>query len=221
VSGTGKTMAASVMARELQLDLYKIDLSTVVSKYIGETEKNLSRIFDEADYSSAILFFDEADALFGKRSEVKDAHDRYANLEVAFLLQKIEQFSGLAVLGTNISRNIDAAFVRRMQHIVEFPFPDAEHRERIWRGMFPREAPVAEDVDFTFMARQFDLSGGNIRNVVTSAAFLAAEQSMPIAMKHLVHATGREYQKLGKLPSRTDFGDHFNVLSAMADGTRV
>jgi hypothetical protein len=221
VSGTGKTMAASVMARELQLDLYKIDLSTVVSKYIGETEKNLSRIFDEADYSSAILFFDEADALFGKRSEVKDAHDRYANLEVAFLLQKIEQFSGLAVLGTNISRNIDAAFVRRMQHIVEFPFPDAEHRERIWRGMFPREAPVAGDVDFTFLARQFDLSGGNIRNVVTAAAFLAAEQSMPIAMKHLVHATGREYQKLGKLPSRTDFGDHFNVLSAMADGTRV
>jgi AAA+ superfamily predicted ATPase len=221
VSGTGKTMAASVMARELQLDLYKIDLSTVVSKYIGETEKNLSRIFDEADYSSAILFFDEADALFGKRSEVKDAHDRYANLEVAFLLQKIEQFSGLAVLGTNISRNIDAAFVRRMQHIVEFPFPDAEHRERIWRGMFPHEAPVAQDVDFAFLARQFDLSGGNIRNVVTAAAFLAAEQRQAITMKHLVHATGREYQKLGKLPSRTDFGDHFSVLSAMADGTRV
>ncbi|MCU1332241.1 MAG: ATPase [Candidatus Angelobacter sp.] len=221
VSGTGKTMAASVMARELQLDLYKIDLSTVVSKYIGETEKNLSRIFDEADYSSAILFFDEADALFGKRSEVKDAHDRYANLEVAFLLQKIEQFSGLAVLGTNISRNIDAAFVRRMQHIVEFPFPDAEHRERIWRGMFPHEAPVAQDVDFAFLARQFDLSGGNIRNVVTAAAFLAAEQHQAITMKHLVHATGREYQKLGKLPSRTDFGDHFSVLSAMADGTRV
>ena len=220
-SGTGKTMAASVLARELQLELYKIDLSTVVSKYVGETEKNLSRIFDEADYSSAILFFDEADALFGKRSEVKDAHDRYANLEVAFLLQKIEQFSGLAVLGTNISRNIDAAFVRRMQHIVEFPFPDADYRERIWRGMFPHEAPLGVDVDFSFLARQFELSGGNIRNVVIAAAFLAAEQNQPISMNHLVHATGREYQKMGKLPSKADFGDHFSVLSAITDGSRV
>ena len=217
LSGTGKTMAASVLARELNLELYKIDLSSVVSKYIGETEKNLNRIFDEAEYSSAVLFFDEADALFGKRSEVKDAHDRHANIEVAFLLQRIEQFSGLAILATNISRNMDSAFTRRMQHIVEFPFPDAGYRERIWRGMFPAQAPLAEDVDIPFLARQFDLSGGHIRNVVMGAAFLAAEQQQPISMRHLVQATGREYQKIGKLPSRAEFLGHFDVISTMAN----
>jgi hypothetical protein len=221
LSGTGKTMAASVLARELSLDLYKIDLSSVVSKYVGETEKNLSRVFDEAEYSSAVLFFDEADALFGKRSEVKDAHDRYANFEVAFLLQRIEQFSGLAILATNISRNIDPAFARRMQHTIEFPFPDIAHRERIWRAMFPPEAPLAPDVDFPFLARQFELSGGNIRNVVTGAAFLAAQNGRTISMEHLTRATGREYQKMGKLPSKSDFGDHFGVLSAMNDGGRA
>ena len=215
LSGTGKTMSASVLARELNLDLYKIDLSTVVSKYIGETEKNLGRIFDEAEYSSAVLFFDEADALFGKRSEVKDAHDRYSNIEVAFLLQRVEQFSGLAILATNISRNIDTAFVRRMQHIVEFPFPDAAHRERIWRGMFPQEAPLGADVDFPFLARQFELSGGNIRNVVMGAAFLAAEDRRPISMQHLTRATGREFQKMGKLPSKAEFREHFETISSI------
>jgi hypothetical protein len=215
VSGTGKTMAASVLARELNLDLYKIDLSSVVSKYVGETEKNLSRIFDEAEHSSAVLFFDEADALFGKRSEVKDAHDRFANIEVAFLLQRMEDFSGLAILATNISRNIDAAFVRRLQHVVEFPFPDTARRERIWRGMFPPEAPLAADVDIPFLARQFELSGGNIRNVVTAAAFLAAAEGRPISMEHLAQATGREFQKMGKLPSRAEFREHFDVISAM------
>lgn len=215
LSGTGKTMAASVLARELNLDLYKIDLSGVVSKYVGETEKNLSRIFDEAEYSSAILFFDEADALFGKRSEVKDAHDRYANIEVAFLLQRMEQFSGLAILATNISRNIDAAFARRMQHIVEFPFPDPPHRERIWRGVFPSQAPLAADVDFSFLARQFELSGGNIRNVAMAAAFLAAGNGRVISMEHFTRAIGREYQKLGKLPSKAEFREHFPVISAM------
>jgi hypothetical protein len=221
LSGTGKSMAASVLARELSLDLYKIDLSGVVSKYVGETEKNLSRIFDEAEYSSAVLFFDEADALFGKRSEVKDAHDRYSNIEVAFLLQRMEQFSGLAILATNISRNIDAAFVRRMQHIVEFPFPEAAHRERIWRGMFPPEAPLDPDVDFSFLARQFELSGGNIRNVVTAAAFMAAEKGRPISMEHLARATGREFQKMGKLPSKAEFRGYFDVISAMADDART
>jgi hypothetical protein len=220
-SGTGKTMAASVLARELNLDLYKIDLSSVVSKYVGETEKNLNRIFDEAEYSSAVLFFDEADALFGKRTEVKDAHDRYANIEVAFLLQRMEQFSGLAILATNISRNIDPAFARRMQHVLEFPFPDVAYRERIWRGMFPPQAPQAADVDFAFLARQFELSGGNIRNVVTSAAFLAAEQGRPISMQHLVQATGREFQKSGKLPSKAEFLHHFGTLSTMVDDGRA
>lgn len=221
LSGTGKTMAASVLARELKLDLYKIDLSSVVSKYVGETEKNLSRVFDEAEYSSAVLFFDEADALFGKRSEVKDAHDRYANFEVAFLLQRIEQFSGLAILATNISRNIDPAFARRMQHTIEFPFPDTVHRERIWRAMFPSEAPLASDVDFPFLARQFELSGGNIRNVVTGAAFLAAQNGRTITMEHLTRATGREYQKMGRLPSKSDFGDYFGILSTMTDDARA
>jgi MoxR-like ATPase len=221
LSGTGKTMAASVLTRELELDLYKIDLSKVVSKYIGETEKNLGRIFDEAEHSSAVLFFDEADALFGKRSEVKDAHDRYANIEVAFLLQRMEEFSGLAILATNISRNIDAAFARRMQYVVEFPFPDAAHRERIWRGTFPPEAPLAAGVDFSFLARQFELSGGNIRNVVTAAAFLAAEKGLPISMEHLARATAREFQKMGKLPSKAEFRGHFDVIAAMVDDGRT
>ena len=141
-------MAAEVIARELQLDLYKIDLSQVVSKYIGETEKNLHQIFREAQSSSAILFFDEADALFGKRSEVKDAHDRYANIEISYLLQKMEEYDGIAILATNLRRNMDDAFVRRLRFIIEFPFPDEEYRERIWRVTFPREAPLASDVDF-------------------------------------------------------------------------
>jgi SpoVK/Ycf46/Vps4 family AAA+-type ATPase len=213
VSGTGKTMAASVLSRSLGLELYKIDLSSIVSKYVGETEQNLRRIFDEAEHSSAVLFFDEADALFGKRSEVKDAQDRYANIEVAYLLQKMEQFSGLAILATNLSRNIDSAFLRRMQHVVEFPFPDPAHRERIWRGMFPAAAPLGNDVDFPFLSRQFELSGGNIRNAVTAGAFLAAELEQPISMEHLVQAIGREMQKMGKLPSRAEFQNHFEVIS--------
>lgn len=215
VSGTGKTMAAGVLARNLGLELYKVDLSTIISKYVGETEQNLRRIFDEAEHSNVVLFFDEADALFGKRSEVKDAQDRYANLEVAYLLQKMEQFSGLAILATNLNRNIDSAFVRRMQHIVEFPFPDAVHRERIWRGMFPEPAPVGDDVDFSFLSRQFELTGGNIRNAVTAGAFLAAESGRPISMEHLVQGVGREMQKLGKLPSRAEFQAHFGVISKL------
>jgi len=213
-SGTGKTMAAGIIARALSLDLYKIDLSSVVSKYIGETEKQLSQIFQEAGSSNAILFFDEADALFGKRSEVKDAHDRYANVEVAYLLQKMEEYEGIVILATNFRRNMDDAFTRRMHHIVEFPFPDADCRERIWKGLVPAAAPLADDVNFGFLARQFELSGGNIRNVALAAAFLAAESGGKICMEHFIHGTARELQKLGKLPSRSEFREYYDLLRA-------
>jgi ATP-dependent 26S proteasome regulatory subunit len=211
-SGTGKTMAAGIIARALALDLYKIDLSSVISKYIGETEKQLSQIFHEAASSNAILFFDEADALFGKRSEVKDAHDRYANVEVAYLLQKMEEYEGVVILATNFRRNMDEAFTRRMHHIVEFPFPDADLRERIWKGLVPETAPLAVGVDFAFLARQFELSGGNIRNVALSAAFLAAECGGEICMEHFIRATARELQKLGRLPTRSEFREFYDLL---------
>ncbi len=196
--GTGKTMAAEVIARELDLDLYSIDLSQVVSKYIGETEKNLHGLFSEAQTSHAILFFDEADALFGKRSEVKDAHDRYANIEVGYLLQKMEEYEGIAILATNLRQHLDEAFVRRMQFIVEFPFPDEEHRRRIWEVTFPREAPVAEQVDFALLAREVKLAGGNIKNIGLAAAFYAAGDGGLIRMPHLIKAARREFQKLGR-----------------------
>jgi ATP-dependent 26S proteasome regulatory subunit len=215
-SGTGKTMAAGIIARGLALDLYKIDLSSVVSKYIGETEKQLSQIFHEAGSSNAILFFDEADALFGKRSEVKDAHDRYANVEVAYLLQKMEEYEGIVILATNFRRNMDDAFTRRMHHIVEFPFPDADLRERIWKGLIPAGAPLSADVNFGFLARQFELSGGNIRNVALAAAFLAAESGGEICMEHFILGTARELQKLGKMPSRSEFREYYDLLRSSA-----
>jgi Winged helix domain, variant/ATPase family associated with various cellular activities (AAA) len=204
-SGTGKTMAAGVMARDLGLDLYKIDLSSVVSKYIGETEKNLDRIFRAAQTSNAILFFDEADALFGKRSEVKDAHDRYANIEVSYLLQKMEEHEGAVILASNLSRNIDEAFSRRVHYVVEFPLPDEIHREKLWRGMFPAQAPCGEDVDFRFLARQFSLAGGDIQNVALDAAFLAAQDGQVIAMRQLITAMARQMIKQGQIPSATQF----------------
>jgi DNA polymerase III delta prime subunit len=197
-SGTGKTMAAEVLAHELGLDLYAIDLSQLVSKYIGETEKNLHRIFEEAAATSAILFFDEADALFGKRSEVKEAHDRYANVEISYLLQKMEEFEGIVILASNLRQNIDAAFLRRLQHIVEFPLPDAEHRRRIWQGVFPAAAPLAPDVDLALLARELDLTGGSIRSVAVGAAFAAAADGRVIGRAHLAHAARREYAKLGR-----------------------
>src|SRR5262249_15587665 len=158
---TGKTMCAEIIAGDLGLDLFKIDLSCVVSKYIGETERNLSRIFDEAPTSNSILFFDEADALFGRRSEVKDAHDRYANIEINYLLQKLEEYEGIIILATNLKGNMDAAFARRLQHVVEFPFPDEAQRGRIWARVFPERTPLRDDVNFTFLARRFELAGGN------------------------------------------------------------
>ena len=211
-SGTGKTMAAEVIARELGLDLYKIDLSAVVSKYIGETEKNLNRVFTEAEHSNAILFFDEADALLGKRSEVKDAHDRYANIEIAYLLQKMEEYEGITILAPNLRKNIDEAFTRRIRFIVEFPFPDETHRRRIWQAIWPHATPLATEVDLDFMARQFKLTGGNIRNIALTAAFYAADNGKAVGMKHLIRATKREFQKMSKQCLKSDFGEYYELL---------
>jgi ATP-dependent 26S proteasome regulatory subunit len=196
--GTGKTMAAEVMARELHLDLYRVDLSQVVSKYIGESEKNLDKIFTAAENSNAILFFDEADALFGKRSEVRDSHDRYANIEISYLLQKMEEYQGISILATNLRQNLDDAFMRRLQAVVEFPFPDEEYRTRIWKNVFPREAPLSPDVDFAVLAREVRLAGGNIKNMALTAAFSAAADGGLIAMEHLIQAANREHQKIGR-----------------------
>ncbi|MDT8307825.1 MAG: ATP-binding protein, partial [Anaerolineae bacterium] len=204
-SGTGKTMAADVMAGELGLELYKIDLSAVVSKYIGETEKNLNQIFHEAETSNAILFFDEADALFGKRSEVRDSHDRYANVEISYLLQRMEAFDGAVILATNLRANLDEAFTRRLHYVVEFPFPEADDRERIWQVNVPPDVPLADDVEWAELAQRFRIAGGNIRNIILAAAFLAAEEESPLALRHLLHAARREYQKLGRLINETLF----------------
>jgi len=198
-SGTGKTLAAEVIAHDLGLLLYKIDLSAVVSKYIGETEKNLSVIFDEAHQSNAVLFFDEADALFGKRSEVKDAHDRYANLEVAYLLQQLEIYEGVAILATNLRQNLDEAFTRRLSFLVDFPFPEREYREKLWVSHFPSEAPLGMDVDLYELSDRFSLAGGNIRNAAIASAYLAAADGGQITMAHLRHAIKREHQKMGRL----------------------
>jgi len=196
VSGTGKTMAAEVLANELQLDLYRIDLSQVVSKYIGETEKNLRRVFDAAEEGGAILLFDEADALFGKRTEVRDSHDRYANIEVSYLLQRMESYRGLAILTTNMKSVLDTAFLRRIRFIVHFPFPDMSHRAEIWRRIFPFETPT-ENLDNSKLAR-LNIAGGNIRNIALHAAFLAADAGQPVGMRHLLHAARGEYAKLEK-----------------------
>ncbi|MBE7555650.1 MAG: ATP-binding protein [Anaerolineales bacterium] len=202
--GTGKTMAAEVIAGELGLDLYKIDLSTVVSKYIGETEKNLERIFHEAASSNAILFFDEADAIFGKRSEVKDAHDRYANIEVSYLLQRMEAYDGVTILATNLRANLDEAFTRRLQFAVDFPFPEEADRLRIWQALFPPEVPHDPNLDFDLLARRFKLAGGSIRNVIINAAFLASADGGRVMMPHLLHGVRRELQKMGRLVGEDD-----------------
>jgi len=208
--GTGKTMAAEAIAGELGLDLYRIDLSQIISKYIGETEKNLRRLFREAENSSAVLLFDEADALFGKRSEVKDSHDRHANTEVAYLLQKMEEYEGMSILATNLQHNMDEAFARRMAFRIEFPIPEMEHRHRLWLSMFPAEAPREPDIDFAFLARNIRLSGGNIKNAVLTAAYLAAEEAAPIGMRHLIAAVKQEFDKLGKLCLHEDFGPYYD-----------
>jgi hypothetical protein len=216
-SGTGKTMAAQVLANELGLELYRVDLATVVSKYIGETEKNLDRIFAAAEGSNAILFFDEADALFGKRSGVSDAHDRYANIEVAYLLQKMEGYAGAVILATNFRSNIDNAFLRRLDFVIDFPFPEADDRRRIWELLLPEQAPVGDDVDLDFLATRFKLSGGGIRNCSLAAAFIAAEESGVIGMEHLVRAVALEYGKLGRLTLEADF-ERFHGVIRPANG---
>jgi hypothetical protein len=211
-SGTGKTMAGQVLASDLGLDLYRLDLATVVSKYIGETEKNLDRVFAAAEGSNAILFFDEADALFGKRSEVRDAHDRYANIEVAYLLQKMEGYPGAVILATNFRQNMDDAFLRRLDVVVDFPFPKPEDRERIWKLVLPDTAPMAGDIDITFLAERFKLSGGSIRNCSLTAAFMAADAGGSIGMEHLVRAVALEYGKLGRLTIEPDFDQFYELI---------
>ncbi|MFE2213959.1 ATP-binding protein [Streptomyces canus] len=201
-SGTGKTLAAEVMAKELGLDLFVIDLSQVVSKYIGETEKNLRRVFDAAERGGALLLFDEADALFGKRSEVKDSHDRYANLEVSYLLMRMEAYRGLAVLTTNMKNALDTAFLRRIRFVVDFPFPAEDERAEIWRRVLPPQAPV-KDIDPSLLA-QLTVAGGSIRNIALSGAFLAAEEGDRLQMRHMLAAARTEYLKLERSLTPTE-----------------
>ncbi len=202
-SGTGKTMAAEVLARDLNLDLYRIDLSQVVNKYIGETEKNLRRLFDAADESGVILFFDEADALFGKRSEVKDSHDRYANIETNYLLQRLESYRGLAILATNLKSSLDAAFLRRLRFVVDFPFPTASLRKQMWKRAFPSDTPV-ENLDLDHLAK-WNLTGGSIFNIALNAAYAAASLGTPVTMENLMSAGRSEYRKLQKPINASDF----------------
>ena len=204
-SGTGKTMSAAVIARSIGMDIWKIDLSSVVSKYIGETEKNLSKVFSAASDGDTILFFDEADAIFGKRSDVKDAHDRYSNIEVAYLLQKIEEFEGISILASNFARNIDQAFARRLAYVIEFPLPDPQLRESLWRKAFPASMPVRGAIDHIFLGQQFALSGGDIRAASLDAAFLAASDGGAVTMDHVIRAVSRQMVKQGKVPSSLGF----------------
>jgi AAA+ superfamily predicted ATPase len=202
-SGTGKTMAAEVIANELRLNLYRIDLSSVVSKYIGETEKNLRRLFDGAEDGGAILFFDEADALFGKRSQVRDSHDRYANIEVNYLLQRMEAYQGLAILSTNLKSDMDEAFSRRFRFIINFPFPDRAARDRLWRQIYPPETPLAR-LDYDYLA-QFEMAGGNIQNAALNAAFQAAQHRMPVTMQLILSGIRAEFLKTDRLIDEATF----------------
>lgn len=209
-SGTGKTMAAEVIANDLKLNLYRIDLSSVVSKYIGETEKNLRRLFDAAEEGGAILFFDEADSLFGKRSEIKDSHDRYANIEVNYLLQRIESYRGLAILATNFKSSIDTAFLRRLRFIIDFPFPSAVNRQQLWQKAFPKEMPLGE-LDYEHLGR-INLAGGSIHTIAINAAFLAASQHQQVEMSHVLQSTRAELRKLERPIYEPDFIDVHNEM---------
>jgi len=214
VSGTGKTTAAEIIAGDLGLDMFKIDLSTVVSKYIGETEKNLEEIFAAAAAGNLVLLFDEADALFGKRSEVSDARDRYANVEVSYLLQRLETFEGLVVMTTNLQNNIDQAFLRRVHVTVEFPLPDPADRKKIWTRCLAG-APL-DNVDLDFLSTKFELAGGSIRNAALTSAFMAASAGKKVDMEALVLGLKREMQKLGRLTTQADFGKYYDLVK---DGT--
>ena len=197
--GTGKTMVAALIASELALDLYQIDLAKVVSKWIGETEKNLGELFDAAEAGHAVLLFDEADALFAKRTQVQSSNDRHANLEVNYLLQRLESFAGVVVLTTNHETAIDEAFRRRLSLRVDFPVPEPDERERLWRTLLPAEAARATDLDLAALATRFEMTGGYIKNAVVRAAFLAADEGTPITMHHLLRAARAEYQAMGKV----------------------
>ena len=212
--GTGKTMSAEAVAGALGMDLYTVNLASVVSKYIGETEKNLERIFDEAAGINGVLLFDEADAIFGKRSEVKDAHDRYANVESAYLLQRMETFDGIALLATNLRANLDEAFTRRLDVVVDFPLPDPALRERLWDRCLGSTLPRAGDLDLAFLARAFELAGGHIRSAAITSAYLAAGAGRPVSMLDLVGAVAREYRKLGRLTLDTEFGPYLALLES-------
>jgi AAA+ superfamily predicted ATPase len=211
-SGTGKTLAAEIIAGALGLDVFKLDLSSVVSKYIGETENNLEQVFDAASAGNMVLFFDEADSLFGKRSDVKDARDRYANIEVSYLLQRLEAYDGLVIMATNFEKNVDSAFLRRIHVRVAFALPGVEERSAIWRRNMPPAAPVG-DIDVDWLAERFEPSGGAIRNATVQAAFAAASGGTDITMKTAVVGVAREYRKLGRLVKEQDFGPHFDDVS--------
>jgi SpoVK/Ycf46/Vps4 family AAA+-type ATPase len=222
--GTGKTMAAEVLATLLDLPIYRIDLSQVVNKYIGETEKNLKRLFDLADISDTLLFFDEADALFGKRTEVKDAHDRYANLEISYLLERMERFKGLAILATNRKKDLDEAFLRRLRYILDFPMPDIPERKRIWRQVMPEKVDTSQ-INFDFLARQFPLAGGHIRSIVFNACLQSAEKfssegfdssdAPQLSMERILIAVKREYDKLNRSVSLEQFGSYAKYIERM------
>ncbi len=210
--GTGKTMAAQIIAAELGLDIYRISLANVVSKYIGETEKNLDEIFEKAKKSKVVLFFDEADVLFSKRTEVKDSNDKYSNMESAFLLQKIEEYHGIVILATNLVQNFDEAFKRRMKLMIDFPFPDAQRRGEMWRRAFPDKLPLGS-IDYDYLVNNFELSGSNIKNIALHSAFLAAaEGSDAVSMKHIIASLRNEYAKSGKAFTKTDAGEYYYYL---------
>lgn len=209
--GTGKTMSVNVLGKELGLDIFRIDLSQIVSKYVGETEKNLEKVFNEAAKTDAILFFDEADAVFGKRTEVKDAHDKHANVETGYLLQKIEEYDGLVILATNLKSNLDKAFIRRFQFIIKFDMPGEAERSILWKKMFPEKVPCSPDIDFDFLCKGVKLSGAHIKNIALNAAFLAAHEQKNIEMRHVVRSIRKEYNKLGKMITRDELGHYLEM----------
>ncbi|MBP1544146.1 MAG: ATP-binding protein [Oscillospiraceae bacterium] len=210
--GTGKTMAAQVVTNQLHMRLYKIQLSQIISKYIGETEKNLKKVFTEAKNANCVLFFDEMDALFGKRSEVKDSHDRHANIETAYLLQQMEEYDGVVLMATNLLQNIDEAFMRRISFVISFPFPDTATRKLLWQKMFDADAPMSEDVDYDFLAEAFKIAGGNIKNCVVHAAFLAASEGVPVSMRHILRSVVKEQRKNNIIVLKDDLREYADLV---------
>ena len=215
-SGCGKTLFATAIGERTGLDVYRVDLASLVSKYIGETEKNMDRVFKSAENANVVLFLDECEALLGKRSEQKDAHDRYANIETAYLLQRMEEFDGVLILATNIRRNIDAAFSRRIHFEIDFPMPDEVSRERLWRQAVPTAAPT-EDIDYEFLARQFKNTGGEIANLTLCAAFMARQAGRPIGMEHIVKCLARHGMRQGKIPSPGEYRQYFDLIGDPKD----